>query len=89
MLTDSFHGTVFSIIAHKPFTAFSNSGRGASRFESLLGELDLIDRLTFDGHCTTIDSPIDYAAVDEKLRALKEQSILYLKQNLDGEYYNT
>lgn len=45
VVTDSFHGTVFSIIFGKEFKCIYNKGRGAARFESLLklynlGKLD-------------------------------------------------
>lgn len=45
VVTDSFHGTVFSIIFGKEFKCIYNQGRGAARFESLLklynlGKLD-------------------------------------------------
>ena len=36
VVTDSFHGTVFSIIFEKEFKCIYNEGRGAARFESLL-----------------------------------------------------
>lgn len=36
IITDSFHGTVFSIIFGKPFKSLFNENRGTSRFESLL-----------------------------------------------------
>ena len=36
VVTDSFHGTVFSIICGKEFKCIYNEGRGAARFESLL-----------------------------------------------------
>lgn len=36
VITDSFHGTVFSIIFNKPFKCLQNKKRGASRFDSLL-----------------------------------------------------
>ena len=36
IVTDSFHGTVFSIIFDKPFRCLLNENRGSSRFESLL-----------------------------------------------------
>lgn len=36
VVTDSFHGTVFSIIFEKEFKCLYNKGRGNSRFESLL-----------------------------------------------------
>ena len=37
IITDSFHGTVFSIIFGKEFKCFYNKKRGAARFKSLLG----------------------------------------------------
>lgn len=36
VVTDSFHGTVFSIINNKPFWVVGNEGRGMARFETLL-----------------------------------------------------
>lgn len=36
VITDSFHGTVFSIIFEKEFKCVYNNARGAARFESLL-----------------------------------------------------
>jgi len=36
VVTDSFHGTIFSIIFGKEFKCVYNEGRGAARFESLL-----------------------------------------------------
>ena len=45
VITDSFHGTVFSIIFNKPFIAFANSDRGKARFDSLKEEFHLEDRI--------------------------------------------
>lgn len=36
VVTDSFHGTVFSIVFGKEFKCFYNKGRGTARFESLM-----------------------------------------------------
>ena len=36
VVTDSFHGTVFSIIFGKEFKCIYNEGRGAARFKSLM-----------------------------------------------------
>lgn len=44
-IVDSFHGMVFSILFNKPFWVIGNSGRGLSRFTSLLKEFGLEDRL--------------------------------------------
>lgn len=45
VLTDSFHGSCFSIIFRKSFIALKNNGRGGSRFPFLLGKFGLIDRM--------------------------------------------
>ena len=45
VVTDSFHGCVFSIIFNKPFIAIGNAGRGMSRFHSLLKMFGLEERL--------------------------------------------
>lgn len=50
VVTDSFHGCVFSIIFNKPFIALGNKSGGMSRFHSLLKMFGLGDRLVlFDG----------------------------------------
>ena len=36
IITDSFHGTVFSLIFNKPFICIKNSWRGAARFDTLI-----------------------------------------------------
>lgn len=40
VLTDSFHGMVFSVLFEKPFFVVMNKGRGTARFESLVGMLE-------------------------------------------------
>lgn len=45
VVTDSFHGCVFSILFNKPFMVYGNSERGMARFHSLLGMFGLEDRL--------------------------------------------
>ncbi|MBQ9087895.1 MAG: polysaccharide pyruvyl transferase family protein [Lentisphaeria bacterium] len=45
VITDSFHGTVFSIIFRRQFAAINNMERGQERFTTLLENLHLLDRL--------------------------------------------
>ena len=45
VITDSFHGTVFSIIFKKPFISFINKVRGKARFESLKEVFNLDNRI--------------------------------------------
>lgn len=85
VITDSFHGTVFSILFKKPFIAIVNKERGASRFESLLGKLGLENRLIYDIQNfdkSILNEPIHYEEVHQKLEILKENSIKFLKENI-------
>lgn len=45
IITDSFHGCVFSILFSKPFFVLANKSRGMGRISSLLKMFDLQDRL--------------------------------------------
>jgi len=85
IITDSFHGTVFSIIYNKPFIAIANKERGASRFESLLEELGLLDRLVYSNAEVTeelIKRKIDFDTVNSKIKILKEQSLQLLLSSI-------
>ena len=43
VITDSFHGSCFSIIYRKPFVVLKNEKRGGSRFDHLLSGFGLLD----------------------------------------------
>jgi hypothetical protein len=88
VVTDSFHGCVFSIINRKPFIAIANRDRGLERFTSLLGAFGLTDRLVFskedfEARKELLLSPIDYAPVIEKHRQLVQDSLAWLKEKLE------
>lgn len=84
VITDSFHGTVFSIIFKKQFVAIANHERGAGRFLSLLGMLGLENRLveSKEDAIALLNQTIDYSKVNEILASKKEESISFLKKNL-------
>lgn len=87
VVTDSFHGTVFSIIFGKPFIAIANKDRGLDRFVSLLGELNLQDRLVFDlddfeAKKDLLISALDYKLVNNNLNNLRKASIKFLTDAL-------
>jgi len=86
VVTDSFHGTIFSIIFNKPFVAIVNKERGASRFESLLNLLGLQDRLVYNNDKKIIneliETPIDYKEVNDRLIKLKESSLNFLVKHI-------
>lgn len=82
VVTDSFHGCVFSIIFNKPFIAIGNKKRGYARFISLLSLFDLQDRLIDADVCITKINEIDYVPVNEKLNLLRYNSHKFLENGL-------
>ena len=79
VITDSFHGSVFSIIFNKPFVVFQNEGRGNARMESLLRSFDLEERLVDPSDFTKIEEllhkPLDTAEKMGRLRALSMEAL--------------
>lgn len=82
VITDSFHGTVYSIIFNKEFYTIANKSRGGSRFISLLSQLSLIDRMFESISDITINNDIDWKIINYKISQLKDFSINFLKTNL-------
>lgn len=80
IITDSFHGTAFSINFGKDFYVFSNKGRGNSRFESLLGLFDLQGRII--DHAINVNSRINWQGVNNKLIEERQKSMKWLKEVL-------
>lgn len=83
VVTDSFHGTVFSILFGREFFSLCNPGRGNTRIAGLLLELGLQDRLVLDD---APDEPhhqqIAWDRVDEQIERLRQQSLAFLSQSL-------
>ena len=87
VVTDSFHGMVFSIIFEKNFIVIGNHDRGFDRFISLLSLLGLEDRLVFgieDMKDKKIDN-IDYSGVNKILNENKKISFEFLASNLNDD----
>lgn len=86
VITDSFHGTVFSILFNKPFISIVNKARGEERFTSLLGMFGLTERLVYDADYNVlnalIDKPIDYEKVNSILQVEREKAIGFLMNSL-------
>lgn len=85
VITDSFHGVVFSILFHKQFYCIVNSMRGSTRFISLLRLLNLEDRIVSDIEnfdLNNLDEDIDYSIVDSLLSKEREKSMDFLRKAL-------
>ena len=85
IITDSFHGTIFSIIFNKPFISFVNKSRGKGRFDSLKDVFSLNNRIIDPLNPANIDINllIKEPNVNQTLlNQLRNISIKYLKKNL-------
>lgn len=84
VVTNSFHGTVFSIIHRRPFVSLCHEGRGGERFTDLLGQVGLTDRLLteipekIDEMCS-----IDWEKVEQMLESRRQFSVGWLKDSLN------
>lgn len=68
VLTDSFHGTVFSILFHRPFATLVNGKRGAERVKSLLSMFSIDNRLIYlDEQLDLNFSAINWESVEDRL----------------------
>jgi len=84
VVTDSFHGCVFSIIFNVPFIVVANQQRGVARFESILRALGLEDRMVMSANEIDMEKlaePIDWNEVNAKLAELRGVSQRFLKSS--------
>lgn len=80
VVTDSFHGCVFSILFNKQFITVGNVERGLSRFLSLLEIFGLQDRLvTSCDYLDVLFRPIDYEKINNLLESHRQRSIDYFR----------
>ena len=82
VITDSFHACVFSIIYNKPFLCIGNGFRGMARFNSLLGQFGLMDRLVSIDSDHIPSSDIDWTKVNAILEEKRRKSLDFLRQAL-------
>lgn len=82
--TDSFHGSVFSILFERPFVTLPNAARGSSRFTSLLRLFGLERRLvtSVDDAIARAEEPIDWAPVRSVLSHERAAGIEFLRNAL-------
>ncbi|MGV8114990.1 MAG: polysaccharide pyruvyl transferase family protein [Lentimicrobium sp.] len=86
IITDSFHGTIFSIIFNKPFITLANKTRGLTRITSVLDRFRLENQLVTTGtEIINIDFlfSIDFSYANKILEEEKLKAIRFLKNNLN------
>lgn len=79
VVTDSFHGTVFSCLFHVPFITIPHKTRGG-RMVTLLSELGLTDRLTESSAVCYED--ICWTEADSKIERMRQKSIEFINQSI-------
>ena len=86
VVTDSFHGTCFSIIFRKNFVAIVNAKRGTSRFETLAKLFGVGDRFVYDPEeiCKNPNLLIrpDYSKIEPRLEKEISRSKAWLNDAL-------
>lgn len=84
VVTDSFHGTAFSLNFSKQVLSIP-APKYNCRLESILRLTGCENRMftTVEEALKKIETPIDYTAVQEKLQAAREHSLQYLQEALE------
>lgn len=84
--TDSFHGTIFSLIYNKSFTTYERFRSNEkinqnSRIYNLLGSVDLDNRIYHRDKKTDI-TEIDFRGVNKKIEKMKQDSMIFLDKSI-------
>lgn len=83
VVTDSFHGCVFSIIFKKPFVVIGNRKRGMSRFISLLDMFSLQNHLINSASEYIVGGNYGFPEnIDEKMNYYRSLAFQFLRHNL-------
>lgn len=83
VITDSYHGCIFSLIFNKPLIFTGNNKRGNARFETLIEMFDLNQNYISDN--TQYNPDFDYILpknTADKIKKLQDESIALLRKSL-------
>lgn len=83
IVTNSFHGLALSLIYGKNFYVYENGGV-MSRIDGLLEQLGLLNRKVRKVEDIDLSNKVDYSEVNVKLSALKNSSLNFLGNALNG-----
>lgn len=91
VVTDSYHGLVFSLIFHKKVICIGKNSSSYSRFSTLIENLGgNIDKIMFDTlksvkSIRSISNVLNYDIIDDNINKLREKSLIFLKKGLKKE----
>lgn len=84
VVTNSFHGTVFSILFEKDFYTIPIN-QSNSRMENLLNICHLKSRYIAEESEVDLESKIDFKTAKENIQQNRKKSIEFLKESLEGK----
>ena len=85
IITDSFHGCIFSLIFNKPFIVIENSQRGSTRFYSLLEQFELSHIIVNDiKDCYQLDLSFDYNKINNIMNKFRNLAKTTLSHHLNN-----
>lgn len=86
IVTDTFHGTIMSVITHQKFASLvrSNGYGNAEKMTDLLDRLHLSDRIIYDMKKLSklLASPIDYDETDQIIQEERKHTYEYLERQI-------
>lgn len=86
VITDSYHGTLFSIQFHRTFVVANRKDKlnnMSSRFNEIFNLLGLYNRLASSVGAEELFNPIDYAKIESVLKEQRKVSLQYFTECLD------
>jgi gll3707 protein len=86
VMTDGYHGTVFSTIFNKPmYSVINNRQSTDSRIRDYLTLIGLESRIFYGDAPVIPKEEIDYTEVDPKIRSAADASKAFLQSAIDNE----
>lgn len=83
VITDTFHGTITSYIAHTPMAVFVRSNNSV-KLEHLLQMIGIENRKVTTSEMleAVLNTPVDFDRLDRNVEDLRSNGIKYLEQSL-------
>lgn len=82
IITDSYHGSVFSLIFNKPFICLRNKARGNDRFDDLSIRFDIGNRFIETLNEIKLDLFQNAPNANDKISSLRRDSLMFLDDAL-------
>ena len=86
IITNSYHGTLFSVNFNKNFYSLQSEEIEYSRVEQMAKRLGFKDRVIYSLNDIDLDSNVSFQAINENITFYTEKSLNYLKEAISDEH---